>query len=75
MLVEAIWISGMASGINFDESNEYDQYVPRDLTILENRNSLDGKILRALTARALYTFFKCSKNMPKGGPQGTIWAT
>ena len=27
MLVEAIWISGMASGINFDESNEYDQYV------------------------------------------------
>ena len=36
MLVEGIWISGMASGINFDESNEYDRYVPRDLTILEN---------------------------------------
>ena len=36
MLVEAIWISGMASGINFDVSNEYNQYVPRDLTILEN---------------------------------------
>ena len=36
MLVEAICISGMVLGINFDESNEYDQYVPRDLTILEN---------------------------------------
>ena len=64
MLVEAIEISGMAPSINFDEFNEYDQYVRRDLRILENWNSLDGEILHTL-----YNFLKCSKNMPKGDLQ------
>ena len=43
----------MASGINFDESNEYDKYIPRDLTIWENSNLLDEIFLRSLIARAL----------------------